>query len=156
MSSIDITKSIHPPGLKEKRFSYWNCFCFTLQKWRTYALLLDQKHMLVCVSQRTLQGLLSKIKMISTLINDWKNVIPIWKESKQSKRFDDKCNLSFTVNSWQVMVASGATSKCIIQIYTLTYAFKQYLWLFNLHKIDFKTDYRNLILKLFRKNGKNL
>ena len=55
--------------------------------------------MFVCVSQRTLQGLLSKIKMISTLINDWKNVIPIWKESKQSKRFDDKCNLPFTVNS---------------------------------------------------------
>ena len=54
------------------------------------------------------------------------------------------------------MVASGATSKCIIQIYALTYAFKQYSWLFNLHKIDFKTDYRNLIFKLFRKNGKNL
>ena len=81
------------------------CLCFILQKLKDQCTIFESD-ISICVaqSQKTFgnQGLLTEVKKISPLINDWENNIAYWEEAKQSEALAGKCDSFHTVNSWWV------------------------------------------------------
>ena len=91
---VQLARNLYLPGLEKKHFSYKTKILFHTSKIEKPIPYLWIRYIFVARGKFANQGLITEVKKIFALINNWENIIEYLEESKQSNALADKSVIS--------------------------------------------------------------